>query len=157
MIPPKKRLCKSCGKRRSIQVYPKGKRCCNLCKDTKRIIEKKDHKESLQKTWLKRCDKIVGEKIRSKQVCESPRAHICKETWNWCHGISRAYHNTRHLEINGFCMCYAEHYYFTNHPLEWEEFLEKTWGEKKYKDLRKLALDHSRKIDFKELYEYLVV
>lgn len=41
MIPPKKRLCPICQKRRSPQVFPKGARSCNLCKDTKRIAEKK--------------------------------------------------------------------------------------------------------------------
>lgn len=41
MIPPKKRLCPNCQKRRSLQVFPKGARSCSICKDTKRIAEKK--------------------------------------------------------------------------------------------------------------------
>lgn len=58
MMPPKKRLCPVCSKRRSASVFPKGKRCCNLCKDTKRIAIKKEkitekHLDDLLRTYCR--------------------------------------------------------------------------------------------------------
>ena len=150
-----RRLCPTCNKKRIERLFPKGHRFCELCKIAKANGIKKERKEASQKTWLKRCDKVMGERVRARNKCESPRPHNCKKNWQWCHGISRSYKNTRHLEINGFCMCAGEHYYFTNHPLEWDRFLNEVWGDGKYSALKTQALDQNYKIDFKELYKQL--
>ena len=150
-----RRLCPTCSKKRIERLFPKGHRMCELCKIAKANGIKKERKEASQRTWIERCDKIVGVEVRARNKCESPRPHACKKNWQWCHGISRSYHNTRHLEENSFCMCSSEHYYFTNHPLEWDNFLEKRWGTDSYRYLKTLALDPGSKPDFKMLYKQL--
>ena len=150
-----KKQCKTCSKRRDLKFYDTPRSLnCQMCQIAKKNGIKKERKEASQRTWILRCDKLTGEKVRSRNICESPRPHNCKKNWQWCHGISRSYKNTRHLEINGFCMCAGEHYYFTNHPLEWDRFLEYKWG-KDYSYYKYLALDTDHKIDFKELYKQL--
>lgn len=149
-----KRLCPVCQKKRSPHLFLPRHQMCELCKIAKRNGIKKEKKESSQKTWLKRCDAVVGAKVRARSGCESPRLHVCKGVYQWCHGISRSYHTTRHMEKNGFRMCQAEHYYFTNHPLEWEAFLEKKWGNEGLAFMKRLALSGD-KIDYKQLYEEL--
>ena len=37
-------------------------------------------------------------------------------------------------------MCGSEHYFFTNNPLEWDEFIKDDLGEDVYEELRRLAL-----------------
>ena len=152
-----KRQCKSCSKRRDLKFYnPSGSFTCDLCKIAKKHGQKLAHKEELPSTWIKRLDKLVGGRVRSREGCESPRSHVCKGAFQWCHGISRSYHVTRHMEKNGFRMCQGEHYYFTNHPLEWEAFLEKKWGNEGLAFMKRLALSGD-KVDYKELYNKLKV
>lgn len=149
-----KRLCPGCSKRRAPHLFPPRTRVCELCKVAKANGLKRERKEESRTTWIKRCDKVVGEQVRSRNYCESPREHFCKQNWQWCHGISRSYHMTRWMGQNGFCMCAGEHFYFTNHPLEWDKFLEDHWGEETYREMKKLALTKST-IDYKLLYKEL--
>jgi len=152
-----KRLCPGCHHKRADHIFLKGNRLCELCKIAKKNGLKRERKEASQKTWLKRCDDIVGARVRSRGECEDIRIHNCTRSWQWAHGLSRSYHNTRHLEDNGFCLCSGAHKFYTDRPLEWEIFLLQKWGEEKLHEMKKLALDHSKVIDYKELYNKLKV
>ena len=61
-----------------------------------------------------------------------------------CHGFSRGYMGTRYLLENGFSGCASHNFYAEIHPLEWDQYLRKQWGEEKYARLRDLALNFGR-------------
>lgn|SRR3990167_4822933 len=153
-----KRLCKSCSKRRDLKFYnPSGSFICDMCKISKKHGKKLERREASIRTWIKRCDALVGSQVRSRGVCEDIRIHNCTKVWQWAHGLSRSYHNTRHMEDNGFCLCSGAHKFYTDRPLEWEVFLLQKWGEEKLRYMKKIALDHGKVIDYKELYENMVL
>jgi hypothetical protein len=56
------------------------------------------------------------------------------------HGFPRTYPRTRHVLLNGFCICAGHHRWFTSHPLEWTQFMIEKLGELPYEELRRLAL-----------------
>lgn len=152
-----KRICPTCQKKRIPRLFPKGARSCDLCKIAKRNGLKREKREAGVKVWIKRLDAIVGTQVRQREgVCASPRIHNCKMNWQWCHGFSRSYHSTRWDLDNGFKMCAAEHKYFTHHPLEWETFLEETWGVEGFRERRAKALASiTDKSYYKTLFESL--
>jgi hypothetical protein len=60
------------------------------------------------------------------------------------HLIPRSYAATRWLLEIGATLCLAHHKYVTEHPLEHEELAVQIIGEKRYADLRQLALTYER-------------
>jgi len=151
-----KRLCSGCHHKRADHLFPKGHRLCELCKIAKKHGQKLERRELSSKTWIKRLDDLVGPLVRLRGACEDIRVHDCTRVWQWAHGLSRSYHNTRWLLDNGFCLCSGAHKFYTDRPLEWEVFLLQKWGEEKLREMKKLALDHSKKIDYKQLYKDLL-
>lgn len=128
---------------------------CAMCVISIKAGQKRERRELSSRTWIKRCDAIVGARVRSRGVCEDIRIHNCTKAWQWAHGLSRSYHNTRWLLDNGFCLCSGAHKFYTDRPLEWDAFLERQWGSDKYRYMKKLALDHGKVIDLRELYDKL--
>lgn len=148
-----KRKCPVCGKKRIPRLFPKGKRQCGLCDIAKAHGKKLERREASSRTWIKRLDSLVGARVRSRGMCEAVgRPH--KGRLQWCHVISRSYHNTRWLEYNSLCLCAGCHTYFTHRPLEWEQLIIERMGARHYGDLKTLALRHE-KIDYKSKYEQL--
>lgn len=88
----------------------------------------------------RKADKLWGHIVR-KDICEAfaigPK---CSGPLQAAHGISRRYRHTRWLPINGFSLCAAHHFYYTNRPLEWEDYLRESWGATVYNQLRLIAL-----------------
>lgn len=102
-------------------------------------------------------DKLCSEIVRAKGKCEN---ELCKgkgqSRLTWAHIIPRNYYQIRWRIDNAFCLCWSCHYYFTNHPIEWEEFVIKMIGEKKYRRLKREAIDNQGKyIDYGEIKYYL--
>lgn len=149
-----RKQCKVCGKKRELRFYDTPRsQYCQMCKIAIKAGQKKEKREAGKKVWIKRIDDLIRPIVRNKPgECESPRPHVCNHNWQWCHGLSRGYHHTRWMLKNGFKMCKAEHKYFTEHPLEWEEHLENVWGEEGLREMKKIALNHGEKIDYKELF-----
>lgn len=154
--PIKRKKCKECGKNRKIEFYLSQRaRICDGCKIAIKAGKKREAKKKTKKYWIKKLDKLVGTKVRSRRLCDSPRSHECNRSWQWAHGLSRSYHQTRWDENNGFCLCNKEHLYFTHRPLEWEAFLESVWGGDGLREMKRKALDHSKPIDYEALYNEL--
>ena len=82
--------------------------------------------------------------MRAKGECELRELHVerfpCGGVLQAAHGISRRYRWTRHMLINGFCICAASHRYWGMRPLEWDEILRSQWGQTVYDEMRQLAL-----------------
>lgn len=150
-----KRKCPICQKKRKDTLFPKGNRWCDLCKIVIAHGKKLEKREASSKTWIKRLDKLIGDRVRSRGVCEAVgRPH--KGVLQWAHIISRSYHNTRWDEDNALCLCAGCHKFYTDRPLEWEVFVTTTYTSPyRYFKLKEKALTHA-KVDHKALYESLV-
>ena len=62
--------------------------------------------------------------------------------WLQCaHGFSRRYRAVRWDERNAWALCRACHTYFTHHPIEWDDWLRKEWGDL-YDGIRQAALSN---------------
>jgi len=89
-------------------------------------------------------DRDWSAQIRAKGECELRERHQerfpCGGALQAAHGFSRRYAGTRHVPLNGFCICAASHRYWGMRPLEWDEILRAEWGETVYEELRRLAL-----------------
>lgn len=105
-------------------------------------------------------DKMVGAIIRSKGICENPRCISVRNNklpiLQWAHIISRRYLNTRWDLDNAFCLCHACHFFFTSHPVEWENFVVEKIGEERYSDLKVRALEN-RKLDYFSMYQEISI
>ena len=97
----------------------------------------------------KKADILFSQIVRKRGYCEK-----CGSTYNLncAHIISRRYTATRFREDNCFCLCHPCHFYFTYHPLEFEEFVISKIGEAKYQQLKVMARQIT-KVDYKELIE----
>ncbi len=79
-----------------------------------------------RRNWMKRADAAFGQHVRSRGVCESDRdSHT--GVLQCTHIISRSYKVIRTDERNALSMCSGCHLYFTNRPLEWREFIDRTY------------------------------
>ena len=100
------------------------------------------------KSLAKKCDKLFSEIIRKRGKCEA-----CGSTENLqcAHIHSRRYRNIRWNISNAICLCRGHHFYYTNHPLEWEQFIYEIRGREVWEDLKKEALLAPLKIDHKQI------
>jgi len=104
------------------------------------------------KTPLKKADELFSLKIRSAGVCHRCRS---KNNLQCAHIISRSYKQIRHNLKNALCLCQSCHIYFTNRPIEWENYVINTIGKKAYTLLKKRAVDYHKKIDYKNIIKGL--
>ena len=99
--------------------------------------------------YMHQCDLVFSKIIRARGVCEAgPEG--CKGNLQCAHGFSRSYRAIRCDERNAFCLCAHHHVFFTHRPLEWDQWLHKTWGEVRYYSLRSRALGN-KPTDWKAL------
>ena len=85
------------------------------------------------------CDRLWSLIVRSRGASEISGK---TEGLQGAHGFSRSYKSTRWLPINGFALTQAEHVYYTYRPLEWDEYLRKSWGQLTYDELRRRAINN---------------
>ncbi len=100
---------------------------------------------------MKRADTAFGKHVRARGVCESDRdSHtgVLQST----HIISRSYKVIRTDERNALSMCSGCHLYFTNRPLEWRAFIDRTYPGL-WDELTQLALTYVP-VDWKGQAEY---
>lgn len=151
----KRKKCANCSKNRKIEFYDTPRsRYCKACKISISFGKKKEAKKHTKKYWIKKLDKLVGDVVRSRRTCESWRDEHTT-VLQWAHIISRRYHHTRWLEENALCLCSGCHKFYTDRPLEWEEFITSKFGDTHYRWLKQLALSNE-KIDYEELYNELL-
>ena len=72
---------------------------------------------------MARADDAFGIVVRSVGYCESDRPEH-KGNLQCAHLISRSYKVIRTDQRNALCLCAGCHMYYTNHPLEWRQFIE---------------------------------
>lgn len=111
-----------------------------------------------KRDYSKQADKLCGAIVRARGVCEAGYDHDgpskCSGPLQWAHGFSRSYRAVRWDLGNGFCLCAGHHFYFTNHPLEWDDWLREKWGDEGYTEMRCHAL-RGLKPDLRSLVELL--
>lgn len=95
------------------------------------------------KQWL---DQQWSLQVRVKGECEALgiAGVNCGGVLQAAHGFPRTYLKTRHVLLNGFCICAGHHRWFTSHPLEWTQFMQDQLGDLVYENLRLMALGKNR-------------
>jgi hypothetical protein len=97
-------------------------------------------------------DKLASELCRLRGHCEAEdkcrsnkkESSSAARRLTWAHIISRKYLLTRWSLDNCFCLCWGCHWYYTNHPLEWEEFVISKIGENKLMELKRRARENKK-------------
>lgn len=85
------------------------------------------------------CDILFGQIIRSRGACESGRDNH-KGVLQCAHGFSRRYRATRWMEEQCWCLCAGCHMFFTQRPLEWDQWMRERLGGPFYESIRHEAL-----------------
>lgn len=101
---------------------------------------KKKAKKPARRNYSKQCDELFSKLVRSVGVCEIDDGRPCSGVLQCAHGFSRRYHAVRWDRRNAFSACQGHHFYYTNNPLQWDDFLHKTWGTVQYLRMRNLAV-----------------
>lgn len=116
------------------------------------IPKAKKRKTKKKQTLAAECDKLAGQIARSRGRCCTATDGLveCKGNLQWAHGFGRGYHAVRYDPRNGFCQCAAHHFFYTNRPIQWDDWLRAEWGDDLYAEMRALALTY-RKPDLKVL------
>lgn len=70
--------------------------------------------------------------IRSIGICEHCGGNNALQC---AHILSRRYTATYTDLRNAFCLCASCHHYFTDHPVDFGKFVEKTWAHKWYQNI----------------------
>ena len=99
----------------------------------------KKTKKRPKQNWSAQADKRFGEIVRSIGMCESGRLEH-KGNLQCAHGFSRRYRTTRWDLKNAWCLCAGCHKYYTERPLEWDDWLIARWGRPTYEAMRFKAL-----------------
>jgi len=89
--------------------------------------------------WIRNRDGVCQANAQRKETCESPDYLQC------AHIVSRDYSATRLDPGNAMALCRSCHMYFTQRPLEWEEFVIGYMGEDDYYRLKVRALAGARR------------
>ena len=90
---------------------------------------------------IKSLDTDFSKLVRSVGVCEIGKVENCPSGNLQCaHGFSRRYKSVRWDRRNAFSACAGCHYWYTLHPIEWDDFLRGVWGPVLYDELRELSL-----------------
>ena len=77
------------------------------------------------KTHLKqKADQLFSVFIRRRDMWCAALGRDCKRPLQCAHIVSRRYLATRWDEQNAIALCLGHHKFFTEHPLEWEVWLE---------------------------------
>lgn len=78
---------------------------------------------------------------RDGERCQDDRGHVCAGALSWAHLIGRGYRGVRHLADNGVVLCAGAHTYYTERPLEHQEFCLRRLSPERWQELEELALE----------------
>lgn len=106
------------------------------------IPKAKKRKKPPKRNWSTQADRLCGQIVRARGECQAVGPHA--GALQWAHGFSRSYRAVRWDQRNGFALCQGHHFWFTHHPLEWDEWLHVAWGDELYAEMRALALSSVR-------------
>jgi hypothetical protein len=83
-----------------------------------------------------KADRLFSLIVRSRGACQACNK---KANLQCAHIISRRFANTRCDERNALCLCGGCHHFFTDHPVEFGEFVTELIGSGTYGELYQLA------------------
>lgn len=108
-----------------------------------------------RKTLKRKADKLFSEKVREVGMCELAGLDDikCGGNLQCMHIIGRSNYNLRWDSYNAICGCSGHHRYYTSHPFEFYELIQKHWPEQ-YKYLLKNKNDFWDK-DYDKVFEDL--
>ena len=107
--------------------------------------------QKTRRNYMKRADAAFGKGVRSVGYCESDRPDH-KGNLQCAHIISRSYKAIRTDPDNALCLCQGCHMFYTNHVLEWEDWIDTTFPGRRT-ELRVKALAYE-KVDWKKQAVY---
>lgn len=99
-------------------------------------------------------DRIFSEIIRSVGYCENCFRKPPLVQLQCAHIISRRYSNTRVDIRNAMCLCAGCHRYYTDHPVEFSKFVQRSWAAEFYDDTYAKS-QSSSKVDWPSLQRQL--
>lgn len=91
--------------------------------------------KSLQKAAKDKADRLFSEMVRAVGSCERCGRREPEVQLQCAHWISRRYNWTRTDFDNAFCLCAADHRFFTDHPTEFGRWAIEQRGEATYQRL----------------------
>lgn len=88
-------------------------------------------KKPKKKTLKNKADRIFSLYIRQIGYCQlKGKDNInCGGYLQTAHIITRGAHAIRWNPLNALCICQGHHVYYTHHPREWEEMIQKYFPE----------------------------
>lgn len=108
------------------------------------------------KYWEDKCDILFAliVKIKAGWRCAETGT---RNNLQCAHIVSRTYRNTRWDFNNAICLKSGRHVWYTNHPIEWKQYINKLKGEGYYEAMEKKALPLANYSveELKEKYEQL--
>ncbi len=107
-----------------------------------------------KRNYSAQADKLCGAVVRARGVCEVTDYSEHSGPLQWAHGFSRSYRAVRWDLRNGFCLCAGHHFWFTNNPIAFDDWLRAKWGAPLYWEMRQLA-NAGVKPDFPSLIAFL--
>lgn len=99
-----------------------------------------------------KADRLFSQVIRQHGRCESCQR---RENLQCAHIISRRFNLTRCDTRNAFCLCARCHMYYTDHPVEFAEFVMGSWAGTHYDALRHKSQSVKTKTDWQERIDFL--
>lgn len=94
----------------------------------------------------KQADALFSRVVRSVGRCEASGSTDwpCGGNLQCAHVHGRRYLIIRHERMNAVCLCAAHHIFYTNRPIEWEDWCRRELGSAVYDELRRKALTQER-------------
>ncbi len=96
--------------------------------------------QKARRNYSAQCDVLFSKIVRARGVCEIKTDTECLGALQCCHGFSRRYRATRWDFNNAWAGCARHHQFWTAHPIEWDEFMQRELGDYHYTYLRSKAL-----------------
>lgn len=100
------------------------------------------------------CDRAFSLLIRSVGYCESCFRTPPNVQLQCAHIISRRYSNTRADLRNAFSLCAGCHRRYTDHPLEFAKFVQRSWAASFYEEMY-LKSQKTSKVDWSDVQRHL--
>lgn len=102
-----------------------------------------------------KADRLFSEIIRSVGYCEAVGfdGRPCSSQLQTAHICSRRHSATRTDVRNAFCLCFAHHRWFTDHPVQFSRFIRQSWAKDYYdlvygKSTQRVRVDWGERVDF---------
>lgn len=99
--------------------------------------------QKTRRNYSKQADTLFSKIVRSRGVCEIKTNTDCLGSLQCCHGFSRRYRPTRWDFENAWAGCARHHQWWTAHPEEWRDWMQRTLGGG-YEPLRLRAMSGER-------------